>query len=124
VTRYAYHPVNGTLGAGQIAATDGPLQDDTISYAYDELGRVVNRTIGASGNVQTMEYDTLGRTARMTNALGAFVPTYDGVTGRVVQLLYPNGQKAVMSYDNNQADKRMLSLINQGAAADVLSKFE
>jgi uncharacterized protein RhaS with RHS repeats len=98
VTRYEYYPVNGTLGAGQIAATDGPLQDDTISYAYDELGRVASRRVGTSGNVQTMEYDALGRTARMTNALGTFTPTYDGVTGRVLRMAYPNGQRMEADY--------------------------
>jgi RHS repeat-associated protein len=124
VTRYAYHPVNGTLGAGQVAAVDGPLQDDTISYAYDELGRVVNRTIGASGNVQTMEYDALGRTARMTNAQGTFVPTYDGVTGRVVRMAYPNGQRTEMDYADNAGDRRMLTLRNVDPGNGTLSKFD
>jgi RHS repeat-associated protein len=124
VTRYQYNPVNGTLGAGQIAGVDGPLADDTIAYQYDELGRVVNRTIGASGNVRTMEYDTLGRTARMTNALGTFTPTYDGVTGRVLRMAYPNGQRMEADYADNAGDRRMTALRNLDPGNGTLSRFD
>jgi YD repeat-containing protein len=112
------------LGAGQIAGVDGPLADDAISYAYDELGRVATRTIGVSGNVQTMEYDALGRTARMTNALGTFAPTYDGVTGRVVRMAYPNGQRMEADYADNAGDRRMLTLRNVDPGNGTLSKFD
>ena len=36
-TRYAYKAA-GTLGALQPATIDGPFANDTMSYAYDELG--------------------------------------------------------------------------------------
>ncbi len=39
-----YHPA-GQAGAGQVASVDGPLIADTITYAYDPLGRVTTRAI-------------------------------------------------------------------------------
>jgi len=44
VTTYSYNPVNGTLGAGGCEALPGPLANSNISYSYDQLGRVVNRS--------------------------------------------------------------------------------
>ena len=43
-TLYSYNPITGTptLGANQLASVDGPLPNDTITYAYDELGRRVS----------------------------------------------------------------------------------
>ncbi|PYR13613.1 MAG: type IV secretion protein Rhs, partial [Acidobacteria bacterium] len=57
-TAYAYHPV-GELGAGHVASVDGPFSNDTITYAYDELGRVASRAI--NGVAMTQGYDPLGR---------------------------------------------------------------
>jgi len=39
-TLYSYHPITATptLGANRLASVDGPLSNDTITYAYDELG--------------------------------------------------------------------------------------
>ena len=47
-TQFAYYPSTSTplIGAGQLRSVDGPLPNDTIIYTYDELGRVVGRSIG------------------------------------------------------------------------------
>ncbi len=59
-TTYGYHPVaTGQLGAGQLASVDGPLGNDTITYTYDELGRVASRSINSVA--QSLTYDALGR---------------------------------------------------------------
>src|SRR6266404_9416211 len=43
---YGYNSAtNGLLGAGRLSSVDGPLPNDTITYQYDELGRVTNRAI-------------------------------------------------------------------------------
>ncbi len=39
-TTYAYQAISDA-GAGQVASVDGPMTNDTISYTYDELGRVI-----------------------------------------------------------------------------------
>ena len=68
-TTYTYHPA-GQLGAGLVASVDGPLVDDTITYVYDELGRVVSRAI--NGVAAAQQYDALGRVTTETNVLGIF----------------------------------------------------
>ena len=59
-TTYAYKAA-GTNGAGQVATVDGPLSNDTITYTYDELGRVTERAINGSANTVTWTFDALGR---------------------------------------------------------------
>src|SRR5262249_31700886 len=41
-TTFAYQPVPA-LGANQLSAVDGPLTNDTVTYFYDQLGRITNR---------------------------------------------------------------------------------
>ena len=70
-TNYTYYPVaSGTLGAGKLYQVDGPLSDDTITYAYDGLGRVKSQDI--NGTTASVTYDSLGRLSTTTNALGSF----------------------------------------------------
>jgi YD repeat-containing protein len=90
-TTYGYHPVTGSAapGAGQLASVDGPLTDDTITYSYDELGRVTNRAINGSANTVTWAFDALGRVTSEINLLGTFSYTYDGPTSRVATVTYP-----------------------------------
>ncbi|HAV65144.1 MAG TPA: hypothetical protein DCY13_22580, partial [Verrucomicrobiales bacterium] len=67
VTTYGYHPItaNPGFGAGKLASVDGPLPNDTITYAYDGLGRVVSRAINGVGILRT--WDEAGRLSRLTN---------------------------------------------------------
>ena len=92
-TTYGYHPI-GTpppLGAGRVASVDGPLSNDTITYGYDELGRVLSRAI--NGVALTDEYDALGRMIAENNVLGSFSYQYDGVTSRLRTVTSPNGKR-------------------------------
>jgi RHS repeat-associated protein len=125
-TNYTYYPVaTGTLGAGQLHTTSGPLPNSTITLGYDELGRVVSQDInGASASVT---YDSLGRLSTSSNALspfGSFTRTYDGVTPRLLTLDYPNGQTTTYSYFDNLHDRRLQTLENLTAAATNLSRHE
>lgn len=78
-TAYAYHPA-GVLGAGKLQAIDGPLANDTITLAYDSLGRSRGQSI--NGVATTPHYDDLGRVDSVTNALGTFGYHYEGVSSR------------------------------------------
>jgi YD repeat-containing protein len=71
-TLYSYNPIGAppALGAGRLASVDGPLPNDTITYAYDELGRPVHRAI--DGVDAVMAYDAAGRLVAATNALGGW----------------------------------------------------
>src|SRR2546423_11350695 len=103
ITNYSYYPVASppALGADQLQSIDGPLVNDTISYSYDELGRVTNRSINGDSNSTTLAFDSLGRTSSEVNKLGAFVYSYDAVTNRLIKMTYPSGQSCAYTYFPN-----------------------
>jgi RHS repeat-associated protein len=120
-TTYTYKAV-GTLGAGQVATVDGPLTNDTITYSYDELGRVTNRDINGTG--VTWAFDTLGRTTGEANVLGTFTYTYDGTTSRPATVTYPNNQTSTYSYFGNTQDHRLQTIHHKYPNQATLSKFD
>jgi RHS repeat-associated protein len=123
-TSYAYHPITGTppLGAGQLASVDGPLTNDTVSYTYDELGRVASRSL--NGVSTTYSYDALGRLTTLGDPLGSFAHTYESTTSRLASLTYPNGQQTTYGYHPNSGDKRLQEIHHRASAGGTtLSKF-
>ncbi len=120
-TTYAYQ-APGALGAGQVASVDGPLTDDTITYTYDELGRVTSRAI--NGVAASQAYDPLGRVTTETNVLGTFTYGYDGVTSRLATVSYPNGQTSAYRYFDNLGDRRLQTIHHQYPDGSTLSRFD
>ena len=74
-----------------MASVDGPLPNDTVTYVYDELGRVLHRSL--NGVDISATYDAAGRITRETNALGAFSIGYDGSSARI-------GAEAIQSVES------------------------
>lgn len=125
-TTYGYHAV-GTppaVGATRLASVDGPLTDDTITYEYDELGRVTDRAINGAANTVTWTFDALGRTTSESNLLGTFTYTYHGPTGRVATVAYPNNQMSTYSYFGNSGDRRLQTVHHKYPNGNTLSKFD
>jgi YD repeat-containing protein len=122
-TTYGYHPA-GQLGATQLASVDGPLTDDTITYGYDELGRVTTRAINGSANTVTWAFDALGRVTSEQNVLGTFAYTYDGVTARLATVTYPNDQTSTYSYFGTTEDHRLQTIHHKYPNGTTLSKFD
>jgi RHS repeat-associated protein len=120
-TAYTYVS-SGVLGATRVASVDGPLTNDTITYQYDELGRVVSRAI--NGVAATEAYDALGRMTTQTNVLGTFGYGYDGVTARLASVAYPNGQTSSYSYLGNVGDRLLQTIQHQKSDSSTLSKFD
>ena len=122
-TTYTYHPITNppTLGAGKLASVDGPLPDDTVTYSYDEIGRVVRRSINEA--TWTRAFDSLGRVASMTTPAGAFRYGYDGVSDRVASVAYPNGQSATYIYYANNGDRRLTEIHHLAQGGATLSSF-
>ncbi len=121
-TRYDYKPV-ATLGAGNLSTIDGPLVNDTVSYTYDELGRVTTR--GLSTFSTTAGYDVLGRLATLTSPMGNFLWTYVNTTGRPQTVTYPNGQTTTLTYFPNLGDQRLQQIKHQQTSGGtVLSQFD
>ncbi len=110
---YAYYPINtgdSILGDGLLKTIDGPWDDDTLRYSYDELNRlleweVIDDTTPTPVVLQSEEYtyDSLGRIVEVDNDLGQFDYAYIGETGLVDTIDYPNGQQVDYDYlANNQ----------------------
>lgn len=138
VTTHGYNPITvpAALGAGRLASIDGPLADDTLAYTYDELGRVLNRTLNGAANSVTAAYDALGRVSSVSNALGSFTTAYVGVTGQLDYVDYPNQQRVDFDYYPNvptaggtgNGDRRLKQIRNLGVGAGgsgtVISQFD
>ena len=120
LTTWSYYPP-GVPGALQVAAVDGPWDNDTVTFQYDALGRVTNRAI--NGVAQTWTYDALGRTTNVVNALGSFTYAYDGVTPRVRNVAYPNGQTSHYDYLDHLGDHRLQRITHLKPDASLLSRF-
>ena len=125
-TTYGYNPVTvpPVLGANRLASIDASVPNDTITFGYDELGRVTNRQINGSANSETWAYDSLGRLSSDANKLGTFNYAYVGVTNRLQTLTYPNGITANYLYFPNLQDKRLEEIKNQTSTATLLSQFD
>src|SRR6266498_2652979 len=125
-TTYVYNSIAAppVLGAGQLASSDGPLGNDTISFSYDQLGRVTNRSINGNANSVTWTFDSLGRVSSMANKLGTFNYAYVNVTDRLSRLTYPNGYSDAYSYFPNLQDKRLQQVRNQTNSNVLISQFD
>jgi len=122
-TSYAY-VVPGANGAGQVASVDGLLSNDTLTYSYDQLGRVIQRTINGSANEVDWTFDALGRVTSEANLLGEFTYAYAGVTSRLATLTYPTDQTSTYSYFDDEGDHRLQAIHHKYPNASTLSKFD
>jgi RHS repeat-associated protein len=122
-TTYTYNPITKSpgLGAGRLASETGPLPNSTITYEYDELGRVVRRAV--NGVAQSTAYDALGRVTQVTNPLGTFAHSYVNRTNRLSAINYPNGQRTTFNYYDNLGDQRLQEMQHLNPASAILSKF-
>jgi RHS repeat-associated protein len=123
-TTYAFNAISQTpaLGAGQLSSVDGPLSNDAISYTYDELGRVTERSI--NGVSLSTTYDALHRVSAETNALGSFAFSYDGATDRLSNITYPNGQTTTLAYFGANQDYEIQDIHNRLSGGATLSRFQ
>ena len=121
VSTFAYHPINASPGAGRIATVDGPWANDTVSYAFDILGRNVSRAI--NGVASRRAFDPLGRLTQMTNVLGTFAFTFDGATERLSAVNYPNGQHSEFAYAGNLREQLLQRVTHFLSGNTKLSEF-
>jgi RHS repeat-associated protein len=119
-TAFSYHPM-GTAGAGQLASIDGPWVNDTITYAYDPLGRVVSLAINNVAIRRT--FDSAGRVTQLTNSLGIFDLTWEAGSARLSGMRYPNGQATEYGYHPNSRDRLLQRITHRSPGNAVLSEF-
>ncbi|GEM_PF-283683 len=127
-TTYEYHPITAPLpfGAGRLKNISGPLANSTVTFGYDEYGRV--RSQALAGGTSSVVFDALGRVASETNPLctgtNTFSYDYDGATGRLRHAYYPDGQVEERIYFDNVGDNRLRQIRNlPPSAGTVLSEF-
>jgi RHS repeat-associated protein len=122
---YTYHPITTSPqpGAGRLASVNGQQSNDTIAYTYDELGRVVTRTL--NGITTTSGYDALGRLTTLTDPISPvpFTYTYVSTTDRVQSVTYPNGQVSTYAYHPNSGDHRLQEIHHKRPGGALLAKF-
>jgi RHS repeat-associated protein len=120
-TVYGYVPISASpvLGAGNLASVAGPLTNDIIAYAYDELGRKVEMLV--DGAAETRNFDPAGRVIGVSNLLGSFAASYDGSSTRIVSETFPNGQTATMGYGSTLQDFSLQQIANAAGATPISS---
>ena len=125
-TTYGYSPITfpPALGAGQLISIDGPLLNDTINFTYDELGRIIGRSINGTANSSSWSFDSLGRISSIVNKLGAFTNAYVGVTDRLDKVTYPGGTTANYLYFPNAQDKRLQQIKYLTSKSAIISQFD
>lgn len=127
-TSYAYKSV-GSLGATQFASETAPGSNTQIQYGYDELGRMITRTVD-SGSSESWSYDNLGRVGNNSNPLGTFTYAYLGKSGQVTsQVLTPPagllppqpGLNYLVNYTYgaNVDDRRLRKIQHTGMVPDL-----
>ncbi|MDB6037637.1 MAG: hypothetical protein JWM99_1478, partial [Verrucomicrobiales bacterium] len=123
VTAYTYQPITSVPapGAGRLAAIDGPLPNDTITFGYDSLGRVETRAINGFGIKRS--WDALGRLTRLTNVLGAFTYAWEGASFRLSSVDLPNNQRSMFAYFGNQKDQLLKDITHIKPDTTILSRF-
>ena len=110
-TNYSYVPV-GKLGALQLAEESGPLPNDTITYAYDALGRVVSRAVGGA-DPETFAYDKIDRLVGHAGTLGKFALNYLGETEAPIgRRLVGGNVSTAWSYLSDADDRRLKSIMS------------
>ena len=118
-TSFEYHPVGPgqVRGAGLLSSRSNAL--GPIQFNYDELGRLVQRTV--NGVPESFDYDGLNRISTVGNALGLFTFGYVNNSGLHNFTQFPNGQSTVFTYFNNTQDHRLRQLQHFRAGGGNLS---
>ncbi len=118
---YTYHSLTGAgnFGLGQLASVNGPLTNDTVSFDYDRLGRVTNRTINAAGT--RLFYDAAGRVMRLTNVLGSFTNSYVTNTTRLSSIRASTGKKTTFNYYGATNDFRLQQILHSNSTVQLSS---
>jgi RHS repeat-associated protein len=92
---------------------DGPWANDTLTYTYDDLGRIVSAQL-QNGQTTGHEYDDLGRLTKVKVGTKEYIYQYDGVSPLIKKLTRPNTVATSYGYDSLN---RLSSQTSAGATA-------
>lgn len=119
-TSYTYR-TPGQNGAGKVATIDGPLANDTLTFAYDDLGRTTSRTLDAT--TESVAYDALGRVTTVTNPLDTFSLAYSGTTGLPLTMTGSKGLTVTNGYYGPTGDYRVETTAYAWSGTQALAEF-
>ncbi|MGH7280821.1 MAG: RHS repeat-associated core domain-containing protein [Polyangiaceae bacterium] len=126
LTSYVYGQV-GSLGANLVASVTSPVPgaaagtNDTVSYTYDELDRVVGRNV--DGATDTTAFDALNRITKVTNPLDTFTYAYADATARISGITSAHGPAIAFAYDDPKGDELLREIDATAANASPLAKL-
>ncbi len=103
----------------RLASFDGPWGNDTITYAFDALGRRTNLLVQGS-QPTGYDYDPLNRLTGVRVGAQTYAYTYAGASPLVQQLDRPNGSFTAYQYD---ALNRLTALSNRRSTGEVINEF-
>jgi RHS repeat-associated protein len=128
---YITSPTSTTTGAGRISGvTNSVIPSSDISYTYDVVGRITNRSVNGSTDSTSWAYDAMSRATSEANTLGTFnynyvddVPGYSKGTKRLSTINYPNSQVTNFNWSGNLGDQRLQGILNLKGDGTCLSQF-
>ena len=118
-------------GGGRLSSiTNNVISNSDITFTYDALGRITNRSINSSTNSTSWSYDAMNRVTSEANTLGTFNFAYvNDISGsskgdpRLASISYPNGQVSNFGYYGNIGDERLEQISNLNSSGSTLSQF-
>ncbi|HEU5122558.1 MAG TPA: RHS repeat-associated core domain-containing protein [Verrucomicrobiae bacterium] len=137
ITAYSYYPISSlsspptsselwsAKGAAQLKAIDGPWKNDLVTFSYDELGRVAQRTV--NNVTEKLAYDALGRLTAAQNPLDNFIYSYENASGRLKSINRLAGSIASFTYFSNgdlQNQQLLQTILNKVSGGSSLSQFD
>ena len=106
-------------GNSRLASFDGPWANDTITYAFDALGRRTNLLVQGS-QPTGYDYDALNRLMGVRVGAQTYAYTYPGASPMVQRLDRPNGSFTSYQYDGLN---RLTALSNRRSTGEVINEF-
>ncbi len=133
---YSYNPCiknysTVITGGGKVSKIkNSVIANSDITYSYDAVGRVANRSINAANNQTSWTYDAMSRVTNETNNLGGFDYAYvDNVSGyskgttRLASITSPTGVVTNFNWFGNLGDERLQGILNLKSDGTCLSQF-
>lgn len=106
-TAYSYDALS------RLVQVDGPSANDTISYAYDNVGNRI-QMVDLDAGVTNYAYDALNRVSALTDPQGQVTSYAYDSAGNLVQMAYPNNTQALYTFDKLN---RLTALVNKQGSA-------
>ncbi|MFO0753329.1 MAG: cysteine peptidase family C39 domain-containing protein [Thermodesulfovibrionales bacterium] len=112
--QYSYYP------DGRVNTIDGPWANDTLTYQYNELGQMTDM-VPQGGQTVSYAYDTIGRLQTVTVGTSTHTYGYTDVNPLIQSLTRPNGSVTQYLYDDPL--KRLTDVINKTSTGQVINSY-